>query len=128
MERAQITIVVGARAAMRQSTRDALTSAGFTVAAECTDLAETLAAVARWRPDVCVLDRELPGGGLAAIAALVVPGRQPKVIVVGGGDSPAEVRAARLAGATDCVPGTLDPERLAASVAAATRHTRRSKT
>jgi len=117
------TVVVAARTALRGSARDALVAAGFTVAAECRDVRETLAAVERLHPDVCVVDRDLPGGGLAAIAALATPGRRPRVIVVGG-ETPAEVRAARLAGAADCLPASVDADVLAASVAAATRHTR----
>jgi DNA-binding NarL/FixJ family response regulator len=120
-----VTVVLGAGRRIRRSASDALVAAGFTVAATCPDLDATLAAVARHHPDVCVLDRDLPGGGLAAIAAIATPGRQPKVIVVGGGESAAEVRAVRLAGAADCLPGEIDTERLAAAV---TRQTKRSDT
>lgn len=125
MTHSPVTVVLGAGRRVRRSAADALASAGFTVAAECPDLDTTLAAVARHHPDVCILDRDLPGGGLAAIAAIAAPGRQPKVIVVGGGESPAEVRAARLAGAADCLPGAIDTDELTAAV---TRHTRRSDT
>jgi DNA-binding NarL/FixJ family response regulator len=74
--------------------------------------------VRRENPQLCVLDRDLPGAGLAAIAALTSPGRPPKLVVVGGRGSPAEARAARLAGADACLPGTVDADRLAAALAA----------
>lgn len=88
------------------------------VAADCGDAAELLAAVARERPEVCVLDRELRGGGLAATAAIASPPRAPKVLLIGGRGSPAEVRAALLAGAADCLASDVAPARLAAAVAA----------
>jgi CheY-like chemotaxis protein len=96
---------------------DALALAGHTVAARCSTLAETLAAVRRDRPDVCVVDRAMPDAGLAAIAALAGTGRRPRVIVVGSA-SPQETRAARLAGATACVPTV---NAVAAAVTAALR-------
>ena len=86
------------------------------VAAECGSAAELLAAVSREQPDVCVLDRELRGGGLSVTAAIASPRRTPKVLVVGGRASPAEIRAARLAGAAGWVPADVDPAALAAAV------------
>jgi DNA-binding NarL/FixJ family response regulator len=65
-------------------------------------------------PDVCIVDRDLDGGGLIAAAAIALP-RQPKVIVVGA-DTPAEQRAARLAGATASVPRDGVPNELGALV------------
>jgi DNA-binding NarL/FixJ family response regulator len=88
------------------------------VAADCGSAAELIEAVSRERPDVCVLDRELRGGGLAATAAIAAPRRAPKVLVVGGRGSPAEVRAAVLAGAADCLAADVSPAEVAAAVAA----------
>ena len=119
-----VSVVIAAREPLRRSIFEALTKRGLTVAESCTALAETLAAVRRSHPDVCIIDRGLPGGGLAAIAALAGPGRRPRVIVIGG-ESAAEVRAARLAGAAECLSETVEPEELAAAVsAAAERKTR----
>jgi DNA-binding NarL/FixJ family response regulator len=115
----EVTVVVAARGSIGRPVADALASAGFTVAASCATFEEALAAVKRWRPRVCILDRELTGGGLAGVAALAVPGRHPKVIVLADAASPAEVRAARLAGATVCLTASIEPDRLAAAVAAA---------
>jgi DNA-binding NarL/FixJ family response regulator len=88
---------------------DTLTAAGIQVAADCGSAAELLAAVSRERPDVCVLDRELRGGGLAATA------------VIGGRGSPAELKAARLAGAADCLPADVDAAGLADAIEALVR-------
>ena len=86
------------------------------IAADCEDTTELLAAVSRERPDVCILDRELRGGGLVATAAIASPRQAPKVLVVGGRGSPAELRAARLAGAAGCLPTDIDATELATAV------------
>lgn len=117
----QIRVVIGARAAVRRMLHDTLTAAGIQVAADCGSAAELLAAVSRERPDVCVLDRELRGGGLAATAAIASPHRAPKVLVIGGRGSPAELKAARLAGAADCLPADVDAAGLADAIEALVR-------
>ena len=116
--RTSVSVVVAAREPLRQSIHEALQAGGHRVAESCTALADTLAAVRRIHPDVCVVDRELPGGGLAAICSIALPGRQPRVIVIGG-DTPAEVRAALLVGAAECLPQAVGPQELAAAVSAA---------
>lgn len=114
------TVVIATGSERRATARDAAAVAGFRVAAECADVAATLAAIAELHPDVCILDRELPGGGITAIAAIAVPGQPPRVVVVGG-DTAAEKRAALLAGADECVPQAAGTADLAASLAAALR-------
>src|SRR6266852_4347386 len=116
-----IRVVIAARTEVRRTFHDALTAAGMEVAADCGNAAELLAAVSRERPEVCVLDRELSGGGLAATAAIAAPRQAPKVLVVGGRGSPAELRAARLAGAADSLPGDVGAPKLAAAIAALAR-------
>lgn len=110
--------MIAAGEAMRPTLRDAVRRAGMQLAADCADAAQLLAAVARERPDLCLLDRELRGGGLAVTAAIASPRRAPKVLVVGGHGSLAEVQAARLAGAADAVPADVDVAVLAAAVTA----------
>jgi len=112
-----IRVVIAARTSVRDQLRDALAAAGIEVAATCGDVAELVAAIARERPDVCVLDRELRGGAFGATAAIATPRRTPRVLVVGGRGSPAERRAARLAGADDCLPSHIDAATVAAVVA-----------
>jgi two-component system invasion response regulator UvrY len=114
----EIRVVIASREAIRPILRDAVRRAGMQLAADCQDAAQLLAAVARERPDLCLLDRELRGGGLAATAAIASPRQAPKVLVIGGRGSPAEVRAARLAGATDAVPADVDAVSLAVAVTA----------
>ena len=113
-----IRVVIAAGEAMRRILRDALDRYGMQVTAECNDSSELLVAVASERPDVCIVDRELRGGGLTATAAITFPARAPKVVIVGGRGADAEVRAARLAGASDCLPVDVRADALAAAVAA----------
>jgi DNA-binding NarL/FixJ family response regulator len=113
-----IRVVIAARESLGRTTHDALASAGILVTAECRTAAELIAAVSRERPDVCVVDRDLQGGAFTATAAITVPGRKSKVLVLGGRPTRAEMRAARLAGAADCLPGDIDPAGLAAAVSA----------
>jgi DNA-binding NarL/FixJ family response regulator len=103
---------------MRATLREAVRRAGMQLAADCVDASDLVAAVSRERPDLCLLDRELRGGGLAVTAAIASPPRAPKVLIVGGRGSPAEVRAARIAGAADAVPATVDAASLAAALSA----------
>jgi DNA-binding NarL/FixJ family response regulator len=114
----EIRVVIAAQPAMRSTLRDAVQQAGLQLAADCDNASQLLIAVARERPDLCLLDRELHGGGLVATAAIAAPPRAPKVLVVGGRGSPAEVKAARLAGASDAVPADIDAASLAAAVTA----------
>ncbi len=116
-----IKVVIAARTAVGRAFREALASAGIEVAADCRSSAELLEAVGRERPDVCILDRELSGGGLVATAAIAAPHRAPHVLIVGGYGSAAERRAARLAGAADCLPLDVDAAHLAAAVTALAR-------
>ena len=118
---ARIRVVIAARTAIRGTLHEAVTAAGMQVDADCGSAAELLAAVSREHPDICVLDRELRGGGLAATAAITSPLRAPKVLVVGGRGSPAELRAIRLAGAAACLPGDIDAAGLTEAIAALTR-------
>ena len=109
-----ISVVVAARETVRELLRNPLEAAGIEIAAESSDLAEALHAVAQRRPQLCVLDRDLPGAGITTIAALATPGRRPRVLVIGGGSDPAGVRADRLAGAARCLPGEVDVNHIAA--------------
>ncbi len=118
----EIRVVIAAGEAMRDVFRDGVGLAGLEVAAECGDSSELLAAVASEQPDVVVVDRELRGGSLVALAAITAERRAPKVLMIGGRGARAEIHAARLAGASDCLPVDVDAEALATAVAALARN------
>lgn len=109
-------VIAAGREAFRLALRRALAAAGFHIAAESADAREAVDAAARERPDVCVVDADLPGGALLAAAAISQPGPPSSVLVVDAGGTDAEVRAAELAGASGYFRGELDQDKLADAV------------
>jgi DNA-binding NarL/FixJ family response regulator len=85
---------------MRHGIRLALERGGFAVCAECADGPSAIAAARRLRPDVCLLDVRMPGGGVAAAAAIkaAVPGTAVVMITVSRDDN--DLFAALKAGAS----------------------------
>jgi DNA-binding NarL/FixJ family response regulator len=118
-------VVAAGRSALRATLVAGLNAAGFRVAAECASAQAVVEAVARERPDVCVLDAELPGGALVAAAAIASPPSPPAVIVVDPNGTTAAERAAELAGASEYLPGDPDEDRLADAVNALAEQRRR---
>lgn len=109
-------VIAAGREAIRLALRRALAAAGFHIAAESSDATGAVDAAARERPDVCVVDADLPGGALLAAAAISRPGPPPSVLVVDPDATDAEVRAAKLAGASGYLRGELDDDKLADAV------------
>jgi len=75
-------VVADRHTAARSGVRAALEGSGFVVVANCADAASAVAAVARERPDLCLIDADLPAAhdALRAIAALSLA---PDVVVLG---------------------------------------------
>lgn len=96
----------------------ALTAAGFLVTAECSTAQDAVDAVARERPDICIVDADLPGGALIAAAAIALPAPPPAVLVIDPDGTDAALRAAEIAGASGYVRGELDDDRLTDAVSA----------
>jgi two-component system, NarL family, response regulator DesR len=117
-EKHDIRVLLAGREATVTPLREALEAAGIQVVADCGSQDQVVAALATTRPDVCIVDRDLEGGGLVATAAIATPGVAPRVLVVGGRGSASELRAARLAGAAGSLPGDVDAAALIAAVAA----------
>lgn len=109
------TVLVAVRAGAQAAVHESLAAAGFAVEL-AEGAAEALAAVRRAPPDVCVVDRGVPGVGVSAIAALTTAPRRPRVVVVGETGGPAAERAATLAGAAQCLRGPVEPARVATAV------------
>jgi ActR/RegA family two-component response regulator len=114
--RTSVRVVIATRAAWQPRLREAFTAAGIEVAAECDDVTDLLSAVSREHPDACVVERDLRGGGLSAAAAIATPRRAARVVILGGRGSPAERRAARIAGASECLPADVDAIRVVETV------------
>jgi two-component system response regulator DesR len=122
--RSEVRILIAGREEARALFQQAFAEAGLKVVANCTTREQLLAALERTRPDVCVVDRDLDGGGLVAAAAVASPRQAPKVLLVGGRGSSAEQRAARLAGVAGSLPGDADAPTLVAAVSELIREER----
>ena len=123
MTRNSLRVLLAGREETVAVLHDTLVAAGMQVVANCRTQDQVLAALAATRPDVCVVDRELDGGGLVTAAAIANPQRAPRILLVGGRGSASELRAARLAGAANSLPGDVAPAALVAAVAALAEET-----
>ena len=85
---ARRVLVVDDHPAFRATARLLLESAGWEIAGEAGDVAGALAAIDRTRPDVVLLDVQLPDGeGFDVLAALAGrPGPRPAVVLVSSRD------------------------------------------
>jgi AmiR/NasT family two-component response regulator len=104
-------VVAVGRGSLRATLDAALAEAGFQVTSRCASARAAVEAVARDRPDVCIIDADLPGGALLAAAAIASPPAPPAVLVIdpSAGAAP---RAAELMGAS-AVVHAIDDDRLA---------------
>jgi AmiR/NasT family two-component response regulator len=104
-------VVAVGRGSLRATLDAALAEAGFQVTSRCASARAAVEAVARDRPDVCIIDADLPGGALLAAAAIASPPAPPAVLVIdpSAGAAP---RAAELMGASAFVHA-IDDDRLA---------------
>ena len=87
----------------RLGMRRALERVGIAVVAETTDADGALAAVRRQRPHICLLDLQLPGGGIAATAAITAAAPETRIVALCARDAEDEVFAALRAGASGCL-------------------------
>jgi len=115
-DKTSIRVVLAGRPELVEVLNKALHAPGIDVIASCTNRVQALAAIRQASPDVCIVDRELAGGGLIAAAAAASPVPAPKVLVVGDQNAPAERRAARLAGAAAYLPRSSDAASFVAAV------------
>lgn len=104
--------------AARRGIRVALQAAGHEVCAECDDAASALAATERTRPNVCLIDLDLPGGGISAVRAIASRRKPPRIIVVAPRVRDHDLFAALRAGAKGFVLKDVDSRRLPGEVEA----------
>jgi DNA-binding NarL/FixJ family response regulator len=115
--RRRLTLVVAdAQPTWRLGIRTAFENEGFTVAAEAATGAELVVCALSHRPDACVLDVDIRGGGVDA--AHRIAARLPRTAVVILASVPAddELIAALRAGASGYLPKATDGRRLVAAV------------
>jgi len=105
-------LIVDSQPAARASLRARLGRSGFVVCGEADGAPEAVRLAERLRPDVCMIDIDLPGHGPAAIAEIAAASPATAMIVFTGSDDPDDLFAAIRAGAIGYLVKDMDPERL----------------
>jgi DNA-binding NarL/FixJ family response regulator len=105
-------LVGGTSAPSRTGVRVALEAGGVEVCAEVTDADEALTRALRDRPDLCLLDADLAGGGLRATAAITASLPDTSVVVLAAAPAAADLLDALRAGASGYLGKDLNPQRL----------------
>jgi DNA-binding NarL/FixJ family response regulator len=106
-------LVADDHALMRHSFRQDLEAAGMEVCAEAATCAEAVGAALAERPDICLLDARMPGGGGIAAAELIRPSLPAAAIVlITAVPDEDGALAAALAGADGYLAKDISPRRL----------------
>jgi DNA-binding NarL/FixJ family response regulator len=105
-------LIADAGSTTRTGLRLALEGHGFTVCAEPTSSGEAVEAAVRERPEVCLIDVGLPGGGIAAAEQIAgsVPGTS--VVMLSAAPNDDDLFPSLLAGARGFLLKDMDPARL----------------
>lgn len=116
MSRAPTVLVADDHPASRLGVSIALRSGGFDVVAEVGDGPQAVRAAVLLRPDLCLLDVRMPGGGIEAAAEIVgaVPGAL--VIMLTVSDTEEDVFRALRVGAVGYLLKDMSSDRLAAAL------------
>jgi len=101
---------------MRLGVRMALMRGGFHVVGEAADSDGTVSAVLRERPDVCLLDVRMPGGGIETARQLANVAPSTSVVMLTVSTDTEDVLASLRAGAVGYLPKDTSPDRLPAAL------------
>jgi DNA-binding NarL/FixJ family response regulator len=102
-------LVADAHLPTRTGLRLVLERNGFEVVAEAADATGAVEAAARARPELCLVDADLPGGGIRAVGRIVA--RLPTdVVVLARKPRPVDALDAVRAGASGYLSANTDPE------------------
>jgi DNA-binding NarL/FixJ family response regulator len=103
---------------IRGGVRRVLEAGGFSVCAEVADGPAALKTALDLRPDVCLLDIHMPGGGIAAAAAISERLPEAAVVMLTVSRDDGDLFAALRAGASGYLLKDMDPDRLPAALRA----------
>jgi DNA-binding NarL/FixJ family response regulator len=101
---------------VRLGVRMALMRGGFQVLAEAADCDGAVSAVLRERPDVCLLDIRMPGGGIETARKLAEVAPSTSVVMLTVSTNTEDVLASLRAGAVGYLPKDTSPDRLPAAL------------
>lgn len=113
---APTVVIADDHPATRLGVRMALMRGGFDVVAEVADADGAVGAVLRERPDVCLLDVAMPGGGIEAARQVTEQAPSTSVVMLTVSNSTDDVLAALRAGAVGYLPKDTSPDRLPAAL------------
>ena len=100
----------------RRGVREALEANGFVVVAEAGDADTAINATTRLRPDILLLEIELPGDGLAAVGRIAKASPQTLIVVLSRSERPDDVVTALTRGASGYLLKGISGERLASTL------------
>jgi DNA-binding NarL/FixJ family response regulator len=106
---------------LRRAVREALEAHGFAVVGEASDAAAAIGAATRLRPDICLIEIELPLGGLNAVGRIAKASPDTLIVVHSRSDKPEDVVTAFTRGASGYLLKGLTGERLASTLRSAYR-------
>ena len=112
MTEPRTAVLADAKPAIRAGLAVALRSADIYVIAEVATAAEAIAAAVGARPGLCIIDTDLPGGAIDAIARIAAQVPETAIVAVGPEDEDVLLAAIR-AGAAGYLPGSTSATGLA---------------
>lgn len=108
--------------AFRRGVREALQAGGLIVVDEVADATGAIIAASGLNPDICLMELELPGHGLNAVARIAKGSPKTLIVVLSRSDRPEDVVGALTRGASGyLLKDGLGGERLASTLLAAYR-------
>jgi len=97
---------------MRTGVRLSLVGHGFEVCAEADSADAAVAAARRSQPDVCLVEVELPGGGVATVERILQDHPAAAIVMLSASVDDEHLFASLRAGARGYLPKDMDPARL----------------
>jgi DNA-binding NarL/FixJ family response regulator len=102
--------------AYRRGVREALEASGFVVVAEAGEASAAISATSRLRPDILLLEIELPGDGLTAVGRIAKASPKTMIVVLSRSERPDDVVTALTRGASGYLLKEISGERLASTL------------
>jgi DNA-binding NarL/FixJ family response regulator len=113
----RVTVMLaGEQTVARARVRTGLERDGFAVVAEVEDADEAVEAAKRFRPQLCLLDIDMPGGGITAADRISFELPDTRIALLSGSPQRDQLRNAILAGADGYLLRSTAPDRLTAAL------------
>lgn len=116
MSRTPTVVIADDHPPIRLGVRMAMMQGGFRVLAEAGDADGAVEAVLRARPDACLLDVRMPGGGIEAAMRLGQLAPNTAVVMLTVSTNADDLLAALRAGARGYLPKDMSPDRIPAAL------------